>query len=91
MNVRAHIVVSGIVQGVFFRSETRELAARQGVTGWVRNRVDGCVEAVLEGDDVAVNAVIAFCRRGPPRAWVDDVEVTWETYRGAFDDFSIRW
>jgi acylphosphatase len=91
VNVRAHIVVSGIVQGVFFRSETRKVAARQGVTGWVRNRVDGRVEAVLEGDDVAVNAVIAFCRRGPSRAWVEGIEVTWEMYRGAFNDFSIRW
>jgi acylphosphatase len=91
VNVRVHIVVSGIVQGVFFRSETRKVAARQGVTGWVRNHVDGHVEAVLEGDDVAVNAVIAFCRRGPPRAWVKDVEVMWDTYRGVFDDFSIYW
>jgi acylphosphatase len=90
MKVRAHIVISGLVQGVFFRSETRREAVTRQVTGWVCNRQDGQVEAVLEGEEAAVNAVIAFCRRGPPQARVANVKVIWEKYRGAFDDFRIR-
>lgn len=81
MNVRAHILISGVVQGVFFRSETRREAKRRNVTGWVRNQPDGRVEAVLEGDEAAVNAVVAFCREGPLQARVAFVEVTWEAYR----------
>jgi len=83
-------MISGIVQGVFFRSELRRAAVRRRVTGWVRNRQDGRVEAVLEGDETAVNEVLAFCRQGPPQAQVSDVWVTWEQYREAFDDFRIR-
>ena len=83
-------MISGRVQGVFFRSELRRAAVRQQVTGWVRNRHDGRVEAVLEGDEAAVTEVIAFCRQGPPLAQVSGVQVTWETYRGAFDNFRIR-
>ena len=90
MKVRAHVVITGLVQGVFFRSETRREAVTQQVTGWVRNRHDGRVEAVLEGEVAAVNAVIAFCQQGPPQARVAHVKVTWEQYRGAFNDFSIR-
>jgi acylphosphatase len=83
-------MISGIVQGVFFRSELRRVAVRKRVTGWVRNRHDGRVEAVLEGDETAVNEVLAFCRQGPPQAQVSDVRVTREQYREAFDDFRIR-
>ena len=90
MNVRAHIVISGLVQGVFFRAETRREAEKQKVTGWIRNRPDGRVEAVLEGDEPAVKAVIAFCQHGPPQAQVAHVEVNWEMYRGTFNDFRIR-
>jgi acylphosphatase len=79
-----------MVQGVFFRSETIREAKKQKVTGWIRNRHDGRVEAVLEGDEEAVNKVIAFCRQGPPRAWVSKVEIKWEKYRGIFDDFRMR-
>ena len=83
-------MISGIVQGVFFRSELRRAAVRRRVTGWVRNRHDGRVEAVLEGDETAVNEVLAFCRQGPPQAQVSAVRVTREQYREAFDDFRIR-
>jgi acylphosphatase len=83
-------MISGRVQGVFFRSELRRAAVRQRVTGWVRNRHDGRVEAVLEGDEVAVNQVLAFCRQGPLLAQVSGVQVTWATYRGAFGNFRIR-
>lgn len=89
--VRAHIYVSGIVQGVFFRATMREVARRNGVTGWVRNLPDGRVEAVLEGPEEAVKRVIEWAHRGPPLARVERVEVHWERYRGEFDDFTIRW
>ena len=89
--VRAHVFVSGRVQGVFFRYETRQLARRVGVTGWIRNLPDGRVEAVFEGEKDAVEQMIEFCRRGPPAARVDKVEVIWEPYKGEFNSFTIRY
>ncbi|MCD6240005.1 acylphosphatase [Candidatus Bathyarchaeota archaeon] len=89
--VRAHVFVSGRVQGVFFRYETRQHARRVGVTGWIRNLPDGRVEAVFEGEKEAVDYMIEFCRRGPPAARVEKVEVIWEPYKGEFDSFTIRY
>jgi acylphosphatase len=74
--VRARVVVTGLVQGVFFRDTCREQARRENVGGWVRNRVDGSVEAEFEGPAAAVDRLIAWCHAGPPRAHVDTVEVT---------------
>jgi len=91
LKVRARVVVSGRVQGVFFRSETQDEAIRQNITGWVRNLRDGRVEAVLEGEKDRVDMLIEFCRRGPPGARVTRVEVTWENYTGEFKSFSIRY
>lgn len=91
MAVRAHVFISGRVQGVFFRENIRRLARSLGVVGWVRNLPDGRVEAVFEGDEENVRRMIEFCRRGPPAARVDDVEITWEKPKGEFDDFEIRW
>ena len=62
---RAHVVVHGAVQGVFFRVETRDRARSLGVGGWVRNTADGSVEAVFEGDDERVESMVAWCSRGP--------------------------
>lgn len=73
--IRRHVVVSGRVHGVFFRDSTRREAQRLGVAGWVRNVDDGTVEAVFEGEADAVEAMLAFCRHGPERAQVDDLEV----------------
>jgi len=89
MKVRAHIWVTGLVQGVFFRYATVEEAQRHRVSGWVRNLADGRVEAVLEGEREDVDEVIEFCRRGPPGAHVTDVEIKWENYTGEFKDFRI--
>jgi acylphosphatase len=72
--VRRRVVVHGRVQGVFFRDTTRRLAVSRGVAGWVRNRADGAVEAVFEGDAEAVESMLRFCRRGPERAAVERVE-----------------
>lgn len=91
MNARAHVVVSGRVQGVFFRYHTQQLAKEMGVRGWVRNLPDGRVEAVFEGEREKVKEMIEFCRRGPPSAHVVDVKVKWESYREEFEDFEIRW
>jgi len=91
LKVRAHIHVSGQVQGVFFRSETQDEAVRCGLTGWVRNLPDGRVEAVFEGEKDGVDRLIEFCRRGPPGARVTRVEVVWENYKGEFRDFRIRY
>ena len=86
---RAHIIVTGIVQGVFFRVETKRAAERIGVTGWVRNRPEGTVEAVFEGDREKVEAAVDWCRKGPPSGRVEDVRVTWEPFQGEWSGFDI--
>ena len=88
-NVRAHVFVSGIVQGVFFRQKTRQLAESLGVMGWVRNLNDGRVEAVFEGEESAVKGLIDFCKKGPRGAMVTDAEVAFELYSGEFHDFEV--
>ncbi|MBV9917434.1 MAG: acylphosphatase [Solirubrobacterales bacterium] len=80
--VRRRIVVDGRVQGVFFRDSTRERATAHNVAGWVRNRPDGAVEAVLEGEPDAVERVIRFFRTGPRRAEVRTVEISEEEPEG---------
>lgn len=91
MKVRAHVFVSGRVQGVFFRSETRRKARRYNVTGWVRNLYDGRVEAVFEGEKEDVEKLVEFCRRGPSGARVTKIEIIPETYTGEFENFRIVW
>lgn len=91
MKKRAHVYVSGRVQGVFFRATTREEAGKREVTGWVKNLPDGRVEAVFEGEEEKVQEMVDFCHRGSRVAQVDDVEVEWEDYRGEFSDFGIRY
>jgi acylphosphatase len=80
--VRRRVVVHGRVQGVFFRDTTRREASRRGVAGWVRNRPDGAVEAVFEGESEAVAAMVAFCERGPRGAEVASVETSDEPAEG---------
>jgi acylphosphatase len=74
--VRRRVVVHGYVQGVFFRDSTRREAARRGVSGWVTNRPDGAVEAVFEGAEPDVEALVDFASRGPRGAEVRDVDVS---------------
>ncbi len=81
--VRKRVVVTGRVQGVFFRDSTRRVAQRHGVAGWVRNTRDGTVEAVFEGTPEAVERLVAFCRDGPPGASVNEIEVRDERPEGA--------
>jgi len=89
VKVRAHVLISGRVQGVFFRYETKRLAVRLGVAGWVRNLPDGRVEAVFEGEKEDVERMIEFCHRGPPGAIVRKVEVSWGEPTGRFQGFRI--
>lgn len=89
--VRAHVIIEGRVQGVFFRYHTQEKAYELSVKGWVKNRRDGRVEAVFEGDKDKVDRLIQWCHRGPSEARVTYVKVDWEEYIGEFDDFSIRY
>ena len=91
MKARAHVWVEGYVQGVFFRYETSKVAKSLNVNGWVRNLPDNRVEAVFEGDKEKVEAMVDFCRRGPPGAHVEEVKVAWEQYEGEFSDFGIRY
>ena len=79
---RAHVRIYGRVQGVFFRANTKEMAEKLGVAGWVRNMPDGSVEAVFEGDDEAVEQIIEWCHQGPEMARVDEVYVEYEKPEG---------
>lgn len=86
---RAHVVISGRVQGVFFRVEASRRARSLGVSGWVRNRSDGAVEAAFEGSRDAVESMLRWCGQGPAGAQVDAVDVTWEQPAGG-KGFEVR-
>ncbi|MFQ6108200.1 MAG: acylphosphatase [Candidatus Aminicenantales bacterium] len=91
MDARAHIFVSGRVQGVFFRDHTRRWASSLRLTGWVRNLWDGRVEVLVEGKKERIESLISRLREGPPMAYVEKVEVNWEEYKDEFNDFRITW
>ncbi len=88
--VRVHVLISGRVQGVFFRQNTKLRAEILEVKGWVRNLADGRVEAVFEGEESTVKNAVEYCRHGPNNAKVENVEVRHENYSGDFFDFQIR-
>ncbi len=87
---RAHVYVSGQVQGVFFRDSTRERAEQLGLTGWVRNLPEGRVEALFEGPSERVREMIRWCEQGPPHAAVEDVDTEFETPQGDLKAFEVR-
>jgi acylphosphatase len=87
--IRAHIYVTGKVQGVFFRQNTKRQAQSRGVCGWVSNLADGRVEAVFEGKETAVKEVIDYCHHGPSFAKVERVDVFFENKLDHFSDFKI--
>ena len=87
--VRAHVWIAGRVQGVAFRAYTVDEAAVKGIAGWVRNTLDGRVEAVFEGERAVVEVMIAWCRSGPPAARVSSVDVIWEEPKGELG-FGVR-
>lgn len=89
--VRAHILIAGKVQGVYFRQNTQFVATNHHVTGWVRNLTDGRVEVLLEGCEVNVEKVIRWCHSGPPGATVNDVDLKYGRYTGEFKRFDINY
>ena len=86
---RVHILVSGKVQGVFFRQALKVVAKKNNVLGWVRNLKDGCVEAILEGDNKSINSVIEWIHIGPANSRVDDTEVSNEEFKNEFSTFDV--
>lgn len=88
--VRAHIIISGRVQGVYFRGHVKKMAESMGLDGWVRNLSDGKVEAVFEGETEDVRRMVTWCNTGPPAARVDDVKEHWETAAGDLSGFELR-
>jgi len=88
---RAHLIISGRVQGVYYRYSTQQEAKRLELTGWVKNLPGGKVEAVVEGDGAVVEQLIAWCRQGPPGAYVSEIEQTISEASGEFTEFEIRY
>jgi len=88
--VRVHILIKGLVQGVFFRQTTQQMAEILGLKGWVRNTPDGKVEAVFEGEKEKVEKMLDWAKKGPTSARVDGVDVKWEEYKGEFKEFEKR-
>jgi acylphosphatase len=86
---QVHIFVSGSVQGVFYRSNTRKKAKELGIKGWVRNLYDGRVEVTAEGEEEDLKKFIEWCKKGPELAFVENIEVEWNDYKGKYEDFSV--
>ena len=91
MKTNVHVIISGRVQGVWFRSDTKQKAEQLGITGWVRNTIDGDVEAIFEGEEDLVKEMIDWCHRGPPSAQVEHVEVKNQDTTNGFEGFSIKY
>jgi acylphosphatase len=88
--IRVRVKIEGRVQGVYFRASAVEQARRLGVTGWVRNCLDGSVEAVAEGTRAKIDELIAWCRQGPAGAQVNRVELEWQPCTNEFQGFRIK-
>lgn len=88
---RAHLMIRGRVQGVFYRAETVDQAKALGLVGWVRNRRDGAVEVVAEGEKERIEQLIAWCWKGPALAHVATVEVEWYPATGEFQEFRVAY
>jgi len=88
--IRAHVIISGDVQGIGFRFETRIKARNRGLTGWIRNLSDGKVEAVFEGEEDKIKEIIEWCKKGPTFARVDNVKIEFSECKGEFESFETR-
>ena len=89
--VRVRIFVSGLVQGVFFRSETKNRAKELDIFGWVKNLTDGRVEILAEGEKDKLEKLIVWAKKGPDSARVDGLEIDWQEHKGEFKNFEIRY
>lgn len=90
MNIRAYVIFSGRVQGVWFRANTQGKANELGLSGWVKNLADGTVEAIFEGKEELVEETIQWCKTSQPYASVDSVQVEYLEFTGEFHGFDIR-
>lgn len=86
---RAHVIVRGKVQGVFFRAMAQDYGRSLGLTGWIRNLPDGNLEALFEGPRDRVEDMVAWCRQGPPHARVDGLDLAWEAATGEFKTLRV--
>jgi acylphosphatase len=86
---QVHLFVRGRVQGVFFRASAQREARRLGLTGWVKNRPDGAIEVLAEGEEEEIKELIGWAHKGPSAARVDSVDVRWRSYTGQHADFRI--
>jgi acylphosphatase len=91
MNKKVHILITGIVQGVYFRYNTMNKASEFGLKGWVRNLRDGRVETVAEGDESQLNRFVEWCGKGPAGSRVKKIDTQWEDWAGEFKTFEIRY
>ena len=91
MKKRVKVCFKGRVQGVWFRGYAKQQADLYQVCGWVRNRPDGSVEALLEGEESAVKSLFEACQKGPPSARVEETEIKWQPATGEFSSFDIRY
>ena len=89
MKTRVHVIISGRVQGVWFRASTKDTAIQLGLKGWVKNTSDGKVEAVFEGEERKVNEMISWCHVGPSLAKVTDVKIKTEESTEEFEEFNV--
>ena len=90
-STRLELRIQGRVQGVFYRVSAQQKAQQLALTGWVKNSFGGSVELVAEGSRQSCQALLEYCRQGPPGAQVDDVECRWAPATESFDDFAIRY
>ena len=91
MKSRAHLYISGKVQGVYYRAFTQEVAISLGLAGWVRNLHDGRVEAVFEGEKSLIQKAVEKCRQGPPYSNVSDIDISWDEKPEGIIDFNIKY
>ena len=91
MKTNVHVIISGRVQGVFFRQSTKQKAEQLGIAGWVKNTRDGCVEAIFEGEEQLVNQIVEWCHHGPSFSKVNNVEIKKQNPINGFDNFSIKY
>jgi acylphosphatase len=91
MQINRHVLISGRVQGVFFRASTKQKAEQLGVKGWVRNTSDGRVEAVFQGNEDSVKEMIKWCHNGPSLSRVDNIDIEEKQISNKLYDFSIRY
>lgn len=89
--IRAHVVLSGRVQGVYYRQNTVKQAQKLGLSGWIRNLNDGKVEAVFEGEKENIEKIVNWAKKGPFFARVSSLKIEWQKYKGEFNNFGVKY